>query len=139
MRRHSRRKTMRRRLAYGAPLLLAPAIAGAAMRFLRRRRRASEGAETVGPARGETTPQPGAHSISLHRAHDGERFDEALAALRDQLGARAVGEPDGNGFFEVEVQAESWDAATGKVRDAVAAAGADDVIELGEPSGRVER
>lgn len=132
----SRRKSARRRLAYGGAILLGPAIAGAVMRFLRGRRSGTEGTDTVGPVQGETASQSGTHSVSLHRTAEGERFDEALTALRGQLGERAVGEPDEHGFFEAEVQADSWDAAVATVRDAVAAAGADETLELGEPSGR---
>ena len=113
-------------------------LAGAAFAWLRNRRRPStEGADTVGPASGETTERPGAHTISLHRTVEGERFDQAIDALRNQLGPRAVGDPDESGFFEVEVDAASWDDAAAKLRDAVASAGADEVVELGEPSGRL--
>jgi hypothetical protein len=130
-------RLLRRRLLVAAiPAILS--LGGAAIGWLMKRRKPStDGEETAGPAYGETAPHGGAHTISLHRTAAGERFDEALAALRNQLGARAVGDPDESGFFEVEVEADSWDAAVAKVRDAVAAAGADEAVELGEPSGRV--
>jgi hypothetical protein len=91
----------------------------------------------VGPAHGETTPRTGVHTLSLRRTAAGPRSDDALEALRNQLGPRAVGAPDGSGFFEVEVEAGSWDEAAAKLRDAVASAGADEVVALGEPSGRL--
>lgn len=129
---------LRRRLLIAAlPTIFG--LGAAAFRWLRNRRRPStDRGGTVGPADGETTTRPAAHTLSLHRTADGSRFEDALGALRNQLGARAVGEPDETGFFEVEVEAASWDEAAARLRDAVAAAGADGVVELGEPSGRLQ-
>ena len=75
------------------------------------------------------------HEIALHRAAATARCEEALAALRDQLGPESVEEPDDAGMFAVEVEADSFDGAVQRVRDAVAAVGADECIELGESSG----
>lgn len=75
------------------------------------------------------------HEVALHRAADGGRCDEALDALRSSLGAESVEEPDETGMFAVEVEAGSFDEAVGQVRDAIAAAGADECFELGESRG----
>jgi hypothetical protein len=126
----------RRLLIAAIPTILS--LGGAAIGWLLKRRRPStEGANSPGPDHGETTPRAGVHTLSLHLTAEGERADGALEALRNQLGPRAVGDPDESGFFEVEVEAETWDGAAAKLRDAVAAAGADEAVELGEPSGRV--
>ena len=76
------------------------------------------------------------HEVALHRMHGGKRCDEALEDLRDQLGEDAVEDPDETGFFAVAVEADSFDAAVRKVRDAIAATGADECFELGESRGR---
>lgn len=121
------------------PLVLGLAAGAALARYLTRRRGPdTEGAETVGPAYGETTPHPGTHTFSLHLTADGRRSDEAVEALRQQLGPNAVRDPDDNGFLEVSVEGDSWDAAATRLRDAIASAGADEAVELGEPSGRVD-
>lgn len=77
------------------------------------------------------------HEVALHRAADTGRCEEALADLREELGADAVEEPDQTGMFAVEVDADSFDAAAQRVRDAIAAVGADECFELGESSGYV--
>lgn len=121
-------RMLRRRLLLAA-LPTAIGLAGAGIRWLMsRRKRPADAIDPLSEARGT-------HTVSLHKTGDGERFDQALEALRTQLGARAVHEPDEQGFFEVELEADSFDAAVAKLRTAVAAAGADEAVELGEPSG----
>lgn len=75
------------------------------------------------------------HEIALHRAAPTARCEEAVDGLRAELGPESVEEPDETGMFAVEVEAASFDAAVQRVRDAVAAVGGDECIELGEPSG----
>ncbi len=75
------------------------------------------------------------HEIALHLAARTAGCEAALAGLRAELGPESVEEPDETGMFAVEVEADSFDAAVQHVRDAVAALGADECIELGESSG----
>lgn len=75
------------------------------------------------------------HEIALHRAAPTERCEEALGRLRAELGPESVEEPDETGMFAVEVEASSFDGAVERVRDAIASAGADECLELGESSG----
>ena len=75
------------------------------------------------------------HEIALHRVAPTQLCEEALAGLRTELGPESVEAPDETGMFAVEVEAESFDEAVQQVRDAIAALGADECIELGESSG----
>lgn len=76
------------------------------------------------------------HEIALHRAAPTARCEKALDGLRTELGPESVEEPDeATGMFAVEVEAASFDDAVQRVRDAIAAVGGDECIELGEPSG----
>lgn len=77
------------------------------------------------------------HEVALRRAVPGPRCDAALNELRRELGSGAVRDPDDAGLFAVSVEAGSFDAAVMRVRDAIAALGADECFELGESSGYV--
>jgi hypothetical protein len=65
------------------------------------------------------------------------RSEQALADLRERLGAQAVEQPDETGFFAADIEAESYDDAVMRVRDTIAAIGADECFELGQAKGFV--
>jgi hypothetical protein len=76
------------------------------------------------------------HAVALHLVAENERCEQALEDLRAELGEDAVEEPDElTGLFSVEVEAETLDEALLEVQNAIAAIGADDCFELGEPGG----
>jgi hypothetical protein len=59
--------------------------------------------------------------------------DHALRDLAAALGdGGGVGPPDDEGVVEVTVEAEDFEAAVKRVFDAIAAAGADDHLEIAE-------
>lgn len=60
--------------------------------------------------------------------------DRHLGALAQALDG-TVGAPDANGMLDVEVDAASRAEALGRVRDAIAAAGADDHLTFPETTG----
>jgi hypothetical protein len=77
----------------------------------------------------------GRQRVAMLMLHPGTpRDQEALEQLAAALPGGEVGEPDGLGVFEVEVQAEDREAALRQVWDAVAASGTDDhVVFLEHP------
>jgi hypothetical protein len=77
------------------------------------------------------------HEVALRRSAAGPRCDRALQELRTELGQGFVQEPDASGLFAVAVDAGSFDAAVMRVHGAIAAIGADECFEFGEPSGHV--
>jgi hypothetical protein len=72
------------------------------------------------------------HRVGLMLDARGPRAEEALDGLREALDGAEVGEVDGNGIFEVTMPADSFEAALGRVWNAVAAAGVDDRLRFTE-------
>jgi hypothetical protein len=74
------------------------------------------------------------HRVGLIAQHvDTPRDEEAREQLADVLTDAEVTPIDGEtGAFEVEVEAESQDEAIRRVRDAIAAAGVDDHLQVAE-------
>jgi hypothetical protein len=69
------------------------------------------------------------HIVTMLMLHSGTpRDQQALAELAAALPEGKVGEADGVGVFEVELQAEDLEDALRRVWDAVAASGTDDHI-----------
>jgi hypothetical protein len=67
------------------------------------------------------------HSVAMMLMHFGTPRDkEARAGLAAALPDAEVGEPDDVGVFEVTLEAEDFEDALRRVRDAVAASGTDD-------------
>jgi hypothetical protein len=74
------------------------------------------------------------HTVGLIAEHtDTPRDQEARDQLAETLGDAEIGpiDPD-TGVFEVELEADSQDAANQRVIDAIAEAGVDDHIRLAE-------
>jgi hypothetical protein len=74
------------------------------------------------------------HLITLY-ALDRERAEEALPALARALDGGTVGLPDEGGMVEVELSAGSREEALERVRDAIAAAGAEEGLTFPETTG----
>jgi hypothetical protein len=73
------------------------------------------------------------HSIALELLQQGPHPREHVAAMRESLPDATFGEVDPEtGFFEVTLEADSYDDALLKVIDAIAAAGADDHVVVAE-------
>jgi hypothetical protein len=68
------------------------------------------------------------YRIGMLLEHPGSRGHEAVTRLQAALGDEEISAPDDTGTFEVTVAAASFEAALDRVRNAVAAAGADDDI-----------
>jgi len=67
------------------------------------------------------------HSVAMMLMHFGTPRDkEARAGLAAALPDAEVGEPDDVGVFKVTLEAEDFEDALRRVRDAVAASGTDD-------------
>jgi len=79
-----------------------------------------------------TEELPERQAIALQQPERGERAEEARRALLEALPDATFTEPDQTGFFEVSVEADSYEAALERVWDAIAAAGADDHVLLAE-------
>lgn len=73
--------------------------------------------------------------VTLHAESGGERLEQQRQALAQALDGGTVGAPDEAGMLEVEVTAESHEEALVLVRDAIAAAGADDHFTFPQTTG----
>jgi hypothetical protein len=69
------------------------------------------------------------HKVGMYMLHAGTPRDQtARADLAAALPDATVGEPDDLGVFEIELQADDFEAALLRVWEAVAASGTDDHI-----------
>ncbi len=77
------------------------------------------------------------HSVVLQMLHVGTPRDlDARAQLGDQLpGDATVTEPDEDGTFEIELAGDDLNDAVHRVRNALAASGADDHLAILERPG----
>jgi hypothetical protein len=73
------------------------------------------------------------HSIALELLQRGPHPIQHVGAMRDVLPDATFTDPDPEtGFFEIQLEADSYDDALQEVIDAIAAAGADDHVVVAE-------
>jgi hypothetical protein len=77
----------------------------------------------------------GEQVVGMYMSQRGERAERARTALGENLPQAQVDPVTEDGTFEIRLDAPSHEAALQQVLDAVAAAGADDQINLAEHPG----